>query len=319
MDNRIIKFFSGELNDSERAELLKDINENELLKQEFIRMQNLFSLTHLAKHKGDEEIASSSFRQFMGEIRAKSRKKFIRNFAKVAAVALTVVASTVFITLNFAKNDAGITNTLYVPAGQRAQLTLQDGTVVWLNAQSKLTYPARFSGKERKVSLVGEAFFEVAKNKRNPFIVETQHIKLKVLGTQFNVYNYPKSDISQVALIEGSVKICSDKLNVILKPNEEFTLKDGKATVSEISNANHFLWKDGIYCFENEKLLDIIDKLQLYYDVTIKVKDPEIFNVPYTGKFRQRDGIDEILRIIRKIHHFNIKKDVENNIITLSK
>jgi len=319
MDNRIIKFFTGELNDSERAELLKNINENESLKQEFIRMQNLSSLTHLVEHKGDEEIARSSFRQFIGEIRARSRKKFIRNFGKVAAVALAVVASTVFFTLYFVKNDVNVTNTLYVPAGQRAQLTLQDGTVVWLNAQSTLTYPARFSGKERRVSLVGEAFFEVAKNKRKPFIVETQHIKLKVLGTQFNIYNYPKSDISQVALIEGSVQICSDNLSVVLKPNEEFTLEDGKGTVSEISNSNHFLWKDGIYCFENERLLDIIDKLQLYYDVTIKVKDPEIFNVPYTGKFRQRDGIDEILRIIRKIHHFNIKKDVENNIYTLSK
>jgi ferric-dicitrate binding protein FerR (iron transport regulator) len=66
-------------------------------------------------------------------------------------------------------------------------------------------------------------------------------------------------------------------------------------------------------------LIDIIEKLQLYYDVTIKVEDPEIFNVRYTGKFRQRDGIDEILRIIRKIHRFNIEKDVDHNIITLSK
>lgn len=156
MDNRIIKFFTGELNDSERAELLKNINENESLKQEFIRMQNLSSLTHLVEHKGDEEIARSSFRQFIGEIRARSRKKFIRNFGKVAAVALAVVASTVFFTLYFVKNDVNVTNTLYVPAGQRAQLTLQDGTVVWLNAQSTLTYPARFSGKERRVSLVGE-------------------------------------------------------------------------------------------------------------------------------------------------------------------
>jgi ferric-dicitrate binding protein FerR (iron transport regulator) len=89
--------------------------------------------------------------------------------------------------------------------------------------------------------------------------------------------------------------------------------------LSKTSNADYFLWKDGIYTFDNEKLIDIIKKLELYYDVTIKIEDPEIFDVRYTGKFRQRDGIEEILRIIQKIQKFNIHKDRENNIITLTK
>ncbi|MEL7601424.1 MAG: DUF4974 domain-containing protein, partial [Proteiniphilum sp.] len=95
--------------------------------------------------------------------------------------------------------------------------------------------------------------------------------------------------------------------------------KEGNMFVREMQNSDYFLWKDGIYTFKNERLLDIIEKLQLYYDVKIIVKDPEIFNVRYTGKFRQRDGIDEILRIIQKIHKFNIQKDIENNIITITK
>jgi len=96
-------------------------------------------------------------------------------------------------------------------------------------------------------------------------------------------------------------------------------VKDGNMLVGEMQNSDYFLWKDGIYSFENERLLDIIEKLQLYYDVKIIVKDPEIFNVRYTGKFRQRDGIDEILRIIQKIQKFNVQKDTENNIITITK
>ena len=90
-------------------------------------------------------------------------------------------------------------------------------------------------------------------------------------------------------------------------------------TLSKTANSDYFLWTDGIYTFENERLLDIINKLQLYYDVKIIVEDPEIFDVKYTGKFRQRDGIDEILRIIQKIRKFEIKKDTDKNIITLTK
>ncbi|HOK35661.1 MAG TPA: FecR family protein [Paludibacteraceae bacterium] len=320
MDERLIKFLLGELNDSERLQLLKEIKEDESLKEEYIRLQNIYALTHLVEHKNDEEKGRKSFQQFIKRVQTHYRHKTIANVCKIAAITIVLIVSTVFLTLYFVKNDSyNVTNMLYVPAGQRAQLTLQDGTVVWLNAQSTLTYPAHFSTRSRKVSLKGEAFFDVTKNKHKPFIVETQNFKVKVLGTQFNIYNYPLSNISQVALVEGSIKICSNKMNVVLKPNEEFTLKGDKGVISKIDNPNHFLWKDGIYCFENERLLDIIEKLQLYYDVTIKVDDPDIFNVRYTGKFRQRDGIDEILYIIQKIRHFNIVKDAEHNIITLTK
>jgi ferric-dicitrate binding protein FerR (iron transport regulator) len=104
-----------------------------------------------------------------------------------------------------------------------------------------------------------------------------------------------------------------------LKPNEQVIVKGENMFVGEIQDSDSFLWKEGIYAFENERLLDIIEKLQLYYDVTIIVKDPKIFNVRYTGKFRQRDGIDEILKIIQKIQKFNIEKNCETNSITLTK
>ncbi len=324
MDDVLLKYFLGELDESERLRLLKQINSDESLKEEYIRLQNIFALTQLSAHPGDDEAAKESFRIFTHRLQAKQRKLFLIKIGKIAAVALAVIVSTVFATLYFAENSTwdSAFNTLYVPAGQRAQITLQDGTTVWLNAQSTLIYPSHFAGKERKVTLTGEAFFDVAKNPRKPFIVESQDIRLKVLGTQFNVYNYPKTGYSRIALIEGSVKIswnANESDYVMLKPSQELVLQGGKALISEITNPNHFLWKDGIYCFENERLIDIIEKLQLYYDVTIKVEDPEIFNVRYTGKFRQRDGIDEILRIIQKIHPFNIEKDVDHNIITLRK
>ncbi len=322
MDDILLKYFLGELDDSQRLQLLREINDDESLRKEYIWLQNIFALTHLIDHEKDEGEARKSFRQFVRRVEDKRRREFIKTIGKIAAFVLVLITSTVFLTLHFVQKPAReiATNTLYVPAGQRAQITLQDGTIVWLNAQSTLTYPSHFAGKERKVAITGEAFFDVAKNPRKPFIVESQDIRLEVLGTQFNVYEYPQTGYSRIALIEGSVKIYrgnNESDNIVLKTNQEVILQGENVSISGITNPNHFLWKDGIYCFENERLLDIIEQLQLYYDVTIRVEDPEIFNVRYTGKFRQRDGIDEILRIIRKIHPFRIEKDVDNNVITL--
>ena len=89
--------------------------------------------------------------------------------------------------------------------------------------------------------------------------------------------------------------------------------------VQPITSSDHFLWKDGIYCFENESLKNILIQLERYYDVKIEVKESELFNLTYSGKFRQNDGIDEILRIIGKIHRFKVIRDMENNTITVSK
>lgn len=324
MHEKLSKYFSGELSHSETSDLLNQLELSESLKSEFIRLQNIHALSHLSVLSRNEEEGKRSFLNFMRQLRERKKRKLVRYVLQYAAIGILLIASTFFFTKSFIENDtrSNEVNTLYVPAGQRAQLTLQDGTSVWLNAQSTLTYPAHFSGKTRHVTVLGEAYFDVAENRKKPFIVSTQHIEMKVLGTQFNVYSYPEAGYIQTDLVEGSLKVYerqSEKTAITLKPNEQVTIKKGEMAISQIPNVDHFLWKNGVYTFDNERLLDIIEKLQLYYDVKIIVKDPEIFNVRYTGKFRQRDGIDEILRIIRKIRKFNVEKDTDNNIITLTK
>lgn len=323
MYHKIQQYFLGKLNASQRSELLNQLETDASLKKEFIRFQNVHAVSMLSTQTTDKKNGEQHFEQFLRMMRLRQREKTYIALAKYAAAVVIAVISTLFIHSFFSNKDQTTAkNTLYVPAGQRAKLTLEDGTTVWLNAQSTLTYPAHFSDKKREVTLTGEAFFDVAKDPKKPFFVSAQQVEMKVLGTQFNVYNYPDAGYIRTDLLEGSVLIRNtkgSKGNVILHPNEQITVRDGKMTLGNIKNADYFLWKKGIYSFSNEKLLDIIEKLQLYYDVTIIVKDPEIFNVKYTGKFRQRDGIDEILRIIQKIYPFKIQKDTENNIITLRK
>ena len=270
----------------------------------------------------DKEVGDNSYKKFMLLVKRKARKSLTINILKYAAIAVILITSTVWLTLFLQEKETGSKlNTLYVPAGQRAQITLQDGTKVWLNAQSTLIYPSHFSKKKREVEIVGEAFFDVAKDKK-PFSVSTQDIEIQVLGTQFNVYAYPGANLIQTDLVEGSLRVL-EKNNrnkmVLLSPNQQMVFKENNMIVSSISNPARLLWREGIYSFENESFSGIIDKLQLYYDVRIIVEDTEIFDVQYTGKFRQRDGIDEILRIIQKIYPFKIKRDLEKNTITLSK
>ena len=323
MDEQLLRYFSGELPVEERLELIHRIENDTQLKAEFIYLQNLNAVSQLASHSSDRNEGVKHYKKFTDRIKQNTQKKLFVNITKYAAIALVLIASTIWVTLYLSGSKSEATmNTLYVPAGQRAQITLQDGTKIWLNAQSTMKYPSRFSKKNRKVEIMGEAFFDVAKDKNRPFIVSSQYIDMEVLGTQFNVYSYPDADYIQTELIEGSLRVYrtdNKSEGVILKPDEQVMIKENNMTISKINNPEHLLWKNGIYSFNNERLIVIIDKLQLYYDVKIVVEDPEIFDVRYTGKFRQRDGIDEILRILQKIQSFKIKRDRENNLITLTK
>ena len=155
----------------------------------------------------------------------------------------------------------------------------------------------------------GEAFFDVAKNPERPFIVSSQGVEMKVLGTKFNVHSYPGKETIQTSLLEGGLKVYfphAESKGVILKPDEQVTIKGNQMKIGSLPHADYFLWRDGIYSFINEPLIDI-------------VKDQSIYNWEYTGKFRQRDGIDQILHMIQKIHKFKISKDEEKNIFTLSR
>lgn len=322
MDDRLTKYFLGYLGQQETSELFQQLKSERSLYDEFICIQNTLSLAHLSQMSaGDEEAGKKSFSDFVNKLRLKKQRRTIRFALQYAAAGLILVASTFFLTRYFSLNS-NETNTLYVPAGQRAQLTLHDGTQVWLNAQSTLTYPARFSGKQREVSVVGEAYFDVAENPRRPFVVNTQQLTMEVMGTEFNVYSYPESGFTQTSLVEGSLRVSETVKKgqpVLLSPNQQVTYSGDKIKLEKLNNPEHLLWRKGIYAFDNERLIDIIAKLELYYDINILVEDPEIFNVRYTGKFRQRDGIDEILHILQKIQSFKIQKDRERNIITLSR
>lgn len=327
MDERIIKYCQGDLSKNEQDELLKEAYNDPTLKSQIIDYQHLHSLLELTPERINLQQGRNNYNSFKGIVSFRKLTSLLTSFSRYAAIIIIAFASAWMLASHYFSRNTTIQQELIafqqelvVPAGQRAELTLPDGTKVWLNAGSKLSYPSFFE-KERKVFLSGEGFFDVAKNKKVPFIVSTRTIDVKALGTQFNVFSYPESDFTSVYLQQGSVKAyfpSSEAEGIQLSP-EQYLIQEGKQLKLSTMDPDDLLWREGLYTFKKQKLRNIIKKLELYYDVKIIVKDQKILDYEYVGKFRQRDGVLEILRLIQRIHKFNIKKDDELNLIVLSK
>jgi transmembrane sensor len=162
-------------------------------------------------------------------------------------------------------------NTIATPRGGQYQLTLTDGTKVWLNAASSLKFPTTFSGSERLVELTGEAYFEVAKNKSMPFKVVANGININVLGTHFNVMAYQDESTVQTTLLEGAVKLTKDGAEATLIPGEQGMINTNgqNFTVRNVKVEDVVSWKDGSFNFENENIKTIMRQVSRWYDVDI--------------------------------------------------
>lgn len=326
MDERIIKYCQGDLSKEEQDRLLKEAYKDPVLKSRIIEYQHLHSLLELTPERMNMEEGRLNYSGFRKLLEAQKRKGMLISFSRYAAIiVIAFISAWMMASYYFSGNQEqkeliAFQQELVVPAGQRAELTLPDGTKVWLNAGSKLSYPSFFE-KERKVFLTGEGFFNVAKNENAPFIVSTKTIDIKALGTQFNVFSYPESDYTGVYLQEGKVKAYfpSSETDGVVLSSDQYLIQKGKKFEWSTMDPDHLLWREGIYSFKKQKLGSIIKKLELYYGVKIIVKDREILSYEYVGKFRQRDGVLEILRLIQRIHNFKISKDDDLNQIVLSK
>ncbi|MDR0691955.1 MAG: FecR domain-containing protein [Prevotellaceae bacterium] len=309
MDETLIRYFNGKMSGRERMEFLRQTEADKQLKQQLIDFQNTYSLMHLIPAAEDRQSGVTGFRRFVLLRRHKIVRRILwKTTAYAASVAILIIFTWDIASRPMQKVSM---HEMFVPAGQRARLILDDSTVVWLNAQSSLRYPSHFAGKERNVLLNGEAFFEVKHDDAHPFTVSTKDYKVTVLGTTFNVHSYDETDYTSVSLIRGRVKMGnSTGQEVVLQPGEQLLCINGHMDMRHITDPDYFLWKDGIYSFTNEPLRNIICKLERYYNVPIRVEKLSILDHEYTIKFRQQDGLDVALQMIRKIYPFKIiKKD----------
>lgn len=240
---------------------------------------------------------------------------------KIAAVVAIVLLSTHYWAVRHQATETGSLQSIHVPAGQRAELMLADGTKVWLNSRSTLTFPGNFNGDIRNVKLDGEGYFAVAAKAEQPFIVETHKCNIKVLGTEFNVMAYAGDSTWETSLLKGAVEILAPGSaggGMKLEPNTMASLKGNKLVKGRIRESEYFMWREGLLCFNNISVGSMIEKLKLYYGVDIVVNNKHILKNHYTGKFRTKDGVEHVLKVLKLNNKFTYTKDDETNVITIN-
>jgi hypothetical protein len=195
-------------------------------------------------------------------------------------------------------NTAGkMTNTVITPKGGQFEVQLPDGTRVWLNAASSLTYPVHFSGGRRAVWLTGEGYFEVAKDKTKPFDVSTGNQHVQVLGTHFNVNAYPDENAQKTTLLEGSVKIVSNTNTVVIKPGEQAVNNGSDLNIRRLNAEDAVAWKNGLFHFDHTELHELMRELSRWYDVEI-VYEGQSRNRLFSGTIDKTYSLSEVLRVL---------------------
>lgn len=243
----------------------------------------------------------------------------VRRTIGIAASLLLIIGGSYLFFSSRMERLAGTPTSIEAPAGQHISIALGDGTIVKLNSKSRITYPALFTGKQRRVHLEGEAMFEVAHDASQPFIVETYACDVEVCGTRFNVIADKDAQEFSTALFEGSVAVTSKVSNerVRMEPNTIVQLKNGHLRLSELENHDNYLWTDGIISFGGDDFGQIIGKLKKYFDVDIEIRRETLPEIRYKRlKVRSSEGVDHILRILQRSSDFTYEyNDLENKII----
>lgn len=214
------------------------------------------------------------------------------------------------------KEKAAVYNQLIIPYGKRSVLTFSDGTKAWVNAGSKLVYPTEFSKDKREIYVDGEVYIEVFEDTKRPFVVNTQDMRVKVLGTKFNVSAYKIDKEKSVVLLSGSVNVSSKKYNseLTLTPNQKYLVQEDSYKVKTVDAENYTSWTKGLYIFESEELKNILIRLERYYGVRIKCDDT-IEDLKCSGKLDLKEDLNKLLTELARALSTEYKKETDGSYI----
>ncbi len=311
----LLKYIDGDCTDQEKVSITIWLDADPENMKEFLALRKLRDITIWQSPPVSGILEKPEEKKLIW-----SGKRILIEVLKIAAVFLVAIFISQYLFQEPKPENLIVMQTIHVPAGQRAEIILVDGTKVWLNAKTTFTFPNYFSGKSRNVCLNGEGFFDVSSNKQKPFIVKTEKYDIKVFGTKLNIMAYSGKGFFETSLLEGSVEVMKTGVlnGVTIKPYELIYQEKDNLVMSPIDNMNHFLWKDGIISFNNESFTSIVKKLELYFDLKIEVKNEKILNYRCTGKFRTKEGVEHILKVLQLSNRFSFKTDDKKNRITIN-
>ena len=197
-------------------------------------------------------------------------------------------------------------NRVVVPRGGEYRLILADGTKVWMNSDSKFEFPTVFTGKERRVRLQGEAYFQVQRNEKMPFRIEVNGIEVAVLGTSFNIQAY--GELMYTTLVEGAVALNVGGDTFRLSPGEEAKVNKRKVRVQKVDVYDRIAWKEGKFVFREKRLEEVMEILGRWYDVEICYRNAAVKDLHFTGNIPRHATISEVLQFLERTRlvHFSI-------------
>ena len=294
--------------------------------QYFIRQREIWfsAVSREAASVYDKDKAFENFRnrvESQKEIQSTSRRGFslsaLWRYAAVVAIIIAVGC------ISYWQGEVNVKDTfadisVEAPLGSKTKLYLPDGTLVWLNAGSRMTYSQGFGVDNRKVELEGEGYFEVKRNEKIPFFVKTKDLQLQVLGTKFNFRDYPEDHEVVVSLLEGKVglnNLLREEKEAVLSPDERAVLNkaNGLLTVESVTASNASQWADGYLFFDEELLPDIAKELERSYNVKIHIANDSLKTFRFYGNFvRREQNIQEVLEALASTEKMQYKIEERN-------
>lgn len=306
IEHIIIKFINKSISSTELDTLTSWINEssdNKKSLQDFININQIAHSSIKPEDINSEEAIKKLFREIN---RSQTHKINVFEWWKKIAAILIIpligwtIYNAIISTNKTTRNDIAIQE-IISPPGTKSNITLPDGTNVWLNSGSKLKYPLQFNSKKRTVYLVGEGFFKVKSDKKHPFIVHTHQLDVVATGTEFNVDAYLNDSITTISLKEGIVDVLSGNKTIQqMKPDDQLSYNKltNNFNLVTINTSNLCAWKDGILIFRDEPLENVFKRISRTYNVDIEVKDKSVAQQLYRATF-EKESLDEILRLLQ--------------------
>ena len=307
--NLIARYLNGECSDNETEELFEWTNKSFDNTKEFIQVKDLWDLANPVKNKSDQQLIFFYRKQL-----EQSKRARIMLINRIIAVAAILIISLIISVLYPKKQveSAKQLSVFSVPLGSRSKVMMSDSTEVYLNSGSTLTFPAKYSGINRRVTLSGEAFFKVKSDKNHPFIVKTADFDIEATGTQFNVCTYNNDTFSAATLAEGliSLRVSNSDQPFVIKPGEKFRINKLTNTYN-LNNADiesELAWKNGEFIFKNIPFPELVQRLERWYDVKLVWSGNKLENFAYTGRFKNQETIWQVLDALKLTTPINFQK-----------
>lgn len=310
IDELITNYLSGGLGTEELTELedwLKASPEN----QKYFRQIREVWFSTIGANEETRYDKEAAFQRFLSKTQVAAEKKVIKKhplhkymYAAAAIALLCLISFASYWSGSEQVKKQFAEMVIEAPLGSKTKLYLPDGTLVWLNAGSKITYSQGFGVAERKLQLAGEGYFEVTKNEQIPFEIKTKELELRVLGTKFNFRNYPEDEEISVSLLEGKVSLKNSLKNnslCYLEPDQKAILnkRNGELQISSVEAEYASEWTNGFLFFDEDLLPDIAKELERSYNVKITLEDSSLATFRFYGNFvRKEQSIRDILDML---------------------